>query len=78
MLSILIPTYNYNVVPLVCELKKQIDELKIEYDNGGPPDEDGSSFSLLTKDDQLYVIAKDGLGNEKLYLIENGNIKNLE
>ena len=32
MLSILIPTYNYNVYPLVTELKKQIDELAIEYE----------------------------------------------
>jgi hypothetical protein len=32
MLSILIPTYNYNVYPLVTELKKQADDLKIEYE----------------------------------------------
>jgi hypothetical protein len=32
MLSILIPTYNYNVVPLVLELKKQADNLGIDYE----------------------------------------------
>lgn len=32
MLSILIPTYNYNVVPLVFELKQQADELGIVYE----------------------------------------------
>jgi hypothetical protein len=32
MLSILIPTYNYNVFPLVLELKEQADELGIKYE----------------------------------------------
>lgn len=32
MLSILIPTYNYNVYPLVLELKKQADRLEINYE----------------------------------------------
>jgi len=32
MLSILIPTYNYNVYPLVLELKKQADSLSIAYE----------------------------------------------
>ena len=32
MLSILIPTYNYNVFPLVVELKKQADKLDIDYE----------------------------------------------
>lgn len=32
MLSILVPVYNYNVFPLVLELKKQADNLKIEYE----------------------------------------------
>jgi len=32
MLSILIPVYNYNVFPLVLELKKQADSLGIEYE----------------------------------------------
>jgi hypothetical protein len=32
MLSILIPVYNYNVLPLVLELKKQADNLGIEYE----------------------------------------------
>lgn len=32
MLSILIPVYNYNVYPLVCELKHQADELGIKYE----------------------------------------------
>lgn len=32
MLSILIPTYNYNVFPLVLELKKQADNLGIDYE----------------------------------------------
>jgi len=32
MLSILIPTYNYNVVPLVLELQKQCLECKIHYE----------------------------------------------
>lgn len=32
MLSILIPTYNYNVYPLVDELKNQADSLGISYE----------------------------------------------
>jgi hypothetical protein len=32
MLSVLIPTYNYNVYPLVLELKRQADELGIDYE----------------------------------------------
>ena len=32
MLSILIPTYNYNVYPLVTELKSQADALGIAYE----------------------------------------------
>ncbi|MEI7508185.1 MAG: glycosyltransferase [Flavobacterium sp.] len=32
MLSILIPTYNYNIFDLVCELKKQCDSLRIDYE----------------------------------------------
>lgn len=32
MLSILIPTYNYNVVPLVLELQKQCLEYKIHFE----------------------------------------------
>jgi len=32
MLSILIPTYNYNVVPLVLELQKQAEGIGIEYE----------------------------------------------
>ncbi|WP_281234672.1 glycosyltransferase family 2 protein [Flavobacterium gelatinilyticum] len=32
MLSVLIPAYNYNVVPLVLELKQQADNLGIEYE----------------------------------------------
>ena len=32
MLSILIPTYNYNVYPLVMELKSQADELDLSYE----------------------------------------------
>jgi hypothetical protein len=32
MLSILIPTYNYNVVPLVLEIKRQADDLGIDYE----------------------------------------------
>jgi glycosyltransferase involved in cell wall biosynthesis len=32
MLSILIPTYNYNVVPLVSELIQQVSALQIEYE----------------------------------------------
>jgi len=32
MLSILIPVYNYNVLPLVLELKQQADNLGIEYE----------------------------------------------
>ena len=32
MLSILIPTYNYNVVPLVLELHKQCLECEIDFE----------------------------------------------
>lgn len=45
MLSVLIPTYNYNVVPLVLELQKQADSLGIDYE-------------ILVQDDvsQLFII----------------------
>ncbi|WP_338409187.1 glycosyltransferase, partial [uncultured Flavobacterium sp.] len=32
MLSILIPTYNHNVFPLVVELFSQVNKLKIDYE----------------------------------------------
>lgn len=44
MLSILIPTYNYNVYPLVTELKNQADVLGIDYEI--LVQDDGSSFYL--------------------------------
>jgi glycosyltransferase involved in cell wall biosynthesis len=52
MLSILIPTYNYNVVPLVCELKKQIDELKIEYEIL-VQDDCSSNFEIINQNNKI-------------------------
>jgi glycosyltransferase involved in cell wall biosynthesis len=54
MLSILIPTYNYNVYPLVLELKEQADYLGIEYEILV---QDDASFSKLnTKNQNINTI----------------------
>ena len=49
MLSILIPAYNYNVYPLVLELKKQADFLGIDYEILV---QDDASFSILNIENQ--------------------------
>ncbi|TRX24608.1 glycosyltransferase family 2 protein [Flavobacterium franklandianum] len=62
MLSILIPTYNYNVVPLVLELQKQCLECKI-------------TFEILVVDDcsKLFIYK-----NQKINSIENCRFEVLE
>ncbi|TRX16585.1 glycosyltransferase family 2 protein [Flavobacterium franklandianum] len=62
MLSILIPTYNYNVVPLVLELQKQCLECKI-------------TFEILVFDDcsKLFIYK-----NQKINSIENCRFEVLE
>lgn len=55
MLSILIPTYNYNVFPLVSELHKQCLESKI-------------AFEILCQDDASKTIETE---NQKINLLEN-------
>ena len=54
MLSILIPTYNYNVVPLVLELKQQVDELGIVYEIIV---QDDVSQNFITENTQINLIA---------------------
>ena len=49
MLSILIPTYNYNAFPLVSELKKQADYAGIDYEILV---QDDASFSTLNNENQ--------------------------
>ncbi|MCZ8198616.1 MAG: glycosyltransferase family 2 protein [Flavobacterium sp.] len=56
MLSILIPTYNYNVYPLVLELHKQCLECQIE-------------FEILVQDDASK--SELNLENEKINLVSN-------
>ena len=46
MLSILIPTYNYNVLPLVLELKKQCEISKIEFEILVQDDASNSDFNI--------------------------------
>lgn len=55
MISILIPTYNYNVYPLVTELKKQADLLSIPYE-------------ILIQDDASCLFLKE---NEAVNALEN-------
>jgi len=55
MISILIPTYNYNVYPLVTELKKQADLLSIPYE-------------ILIQDDASTLFLKE---NESINSLEN-------
>ena len=55
MLSILIPTYNYNVYPLVTELKNQADALGIDYE-------------ILVQDDGSYLYLEE---NRKIYELGN-------
>lgn len=55
MISILIPTYNYNVYPLVTELKKQADSLSIPYE-------------ILIQDDASTLFLKE---NESINALEN-------
>jgi hypothetical protein len=57
MLSILIPTYNYNVYPLVSELQRQCLESKIE-------------FEILCQDDASNTFKPE---NQKINNIENCN-----
>lgn len=70
MLSILIPTYNYNVYPLVTELKSQADALGIAYEI--LVQDDGSS-SYLEENRKIYDLAncsflenKENLGRSKV------------
>lgn len=66
MLSILIPTYNYTVYNLVCELKKQCDTAGIEYE-------------IICQDD--HSEASQNLENIKINQLENcffnSNLENL-
>lgn len=55
MISILIPTYNYNVYPLVTELKKQADSLSIPYE-------------ILIQDDASTLFLNE---NEAINALEN-------
>ena len=55
MLSILIPTYNYNVYPLVTELKSQADALAIAYE-------------ILVQDDASKTFLKE---NSKINLLQH-------
>lgn len=55
MISILIPTYNYNVCPLVTELKKQADSLSIPYE-------------ILIQDDASTLFLSE---NEAINALEN-------
>jgi glycosyltransferase involved in cell wall biosynthesis len=57
MLSILIPTYNYSVYPLVCELQKQCVECRIDFEI--LVQDDGSKDEVLIKE------------NSKINLLEN-------
>jgi Glycosyl transferase family 2 len=58
MLSILIPTYNYNAYPLVCELHKQCLECKI-------------NFEILCQDD--FSGSELNVENNKINLLDNSN-----
>ncbi len=62
MLSILIPTYNYNVVPLVLELQKQCLECEI-------------NFEILVFDDGSKVFLDE---NQKINSLENCRFEKLE
>lgn len=55
MISILIPTYNYNVYPLVTELKKQADSLSVPYE-------------ILIQDDASTLFLSE---NEAINALEN-------
>ncbi|MDR7210067.1 glycosyltransferase [Flavobacterium piscis] len=54
MLSILIPTYNYNVYPLVLELHKQADNLKIKYEILV---QDDNSRKFINENTQINLLA---------------------
>jgi glycosyltransferase involved in cell wall biosynthesis len=58
MLSILIPAYNYNVYPLVCELHKQCLECKID-------------FEILCQDD--HSNSELNIENDKINALENAS-----
>lgn len=53
MLSILIPTYNYNVYPLVTELKNQVDALGIAYEILV---QDDASTTFLEENTQINLL----------------------
>lgn len=66
MLSILIPTYNYNVYPLVLELKQQADCLGIDYEILV---QDDASFSELNIENQIINTIKNCF-----FFVNNSNL----
>lgn len=70
MLSILIPTYNYNAFPLVLELKKQADCLGIDYEILVQDDYSNSALNIKNKEITLlkncsFFINQSNLGRGK-------------
>lgn len=70
MLTILIPTYNYNVVPLVLELQKQCMECKIGFEILCQDDASFSKFNIEneiinTKENCSFFVNNHNLGRGK-------------
>ena len=79
MISILIPTYNYNIVPLVNELYKQVTKEKIDfeilvYDDGSLSDINKKNESINSLNNCLFK----ALCNHKINgVFENPNTHKL-
>ena len=75
MLSILIPTYNYNVYPLVTELKNQADALDIDYEILV---QDDASTSFLQENTEINLLqhCSYSLNHENLGRGNNINLLN--
>ena len=74
MLSIVIPTYNYNIYPLVCELEQQALKLNIAFEIICIDD---GSFSHLNKENQKINTLSNSVFTENRKNIGRSKIRNL-
>ena len=74
MLSIVIPTYNYNIYPLVCELEQQALKLNIPFEIICIDD---GSFSHLNKENQKINTLSNSVFTENRKNIGRSKVRNL-
>ncbi|GAA4238219.1 glycosyltransferase [Postechiella marina] len=84
MISILIPTFNYNIVPLVNELYKQVTKEKINfeilvYDDGSISDINKKNEAINTLNNCLFKVLPNNIGRSAIrnLLGQNAKYENL-